>query len=87
MGEAHARRVAFHMLHLTASKVAIQGLGAERADGALPPPWLSRQTAEGGNNLTIIKAYKPCHAAIRPNSWQPICYDINVINVKSTTAL
>lgn len=33
--------------------------------------------AEAGNNLTIIIENKPCHAAIRPNSWQPINDDIN----------
>lgn len=40
-------------------------------------PLAFSRTAEAGNILTIIKGYKPCHAAIRPNSWQPISYDIN----------
>lgn len=35
--------------------------------------------SRAGNNLTIIKAYKLCQAAIRPNGLQPISYDINGI--------
>lgn len=65
------------MLGLTTNEVAIRRVGAERADSAGPHPRLSPGTAEAGNNLTIIKGYKPCHTAIRPNSWQPINDDIN----------
>lgn len=48
----------------------------ERADTAGPQAWLCRK-AEAANILTVIKGNKPCHAAIRPNSCQPISFDIN----------
>lgn len=35
-------------------------------------PLAFSRRAEAGNNLTIIMGYKPCHAAIRANSRQPI---------------
>lgn len=76
LGEVCDWGEAFHMLHLTTNEAATQTWGRKSWQRSSTPLAFSR-TAEAGNNLTIIKGYKPCHAAIRPNSWQPISYDIN----------
>ena len=62
------------MLCLTASEIL--GVGLKQLTALVFTSAFPR-TTEAGNNLTIIKGYKPCHTAIRPNSWQPINYDIN----------
>ncbi len=67
------------MLRLTTGGVWRPSSPAETADGDSARAGLSLGKSRAGNNLTIIKAYKPCQAAVRPNGLQPISYDINGI--------
>lgn len=57
--------------YVTLNNRRSHNLETERADSAGRLACL-RRTAEAANTRTVMKGYKTCHSAIRPNSCRPI---------------